>query len=531
MKKNRYLTKSINEEEKTILLKELYRSGNILECKKELYALTLHFSKLSENLKNLLITFFLVFRDFENAYKFLGPELDQDAFATCSEEQLKRQILIAHFKLETGSHLKGASIMKKIMDACIKRKNLSETAIVNVLNFVFNILSHTYNTEIEVRYKDFLKLEAIFPDLFNDSTKHRILLYQIYYAKAFSNVEKRQYYLDKLLEIANDTNSPIVVRENSFDLWYSIKTYFNLLTIEEHLHYVRTNSVDNCNDLSRTIRLYYYITAFLHFNKKEEAKKLLTEFCIPKDKPAIVLSFLYFKSLLTPEELTFDEAVFLKLSPYHSIDAHFLGNFKFTNYYPFPVQLELMPSQKNVGENCFYLCKNTISKVHYRSFIFEKDIVDLYSGLIYKNGEVVCLLSSLRVKVLKLIIGSSYYGIHVDFLIEEMLSGSKIFPNSAILRINNLVMELKKLGFKIHRKHNFYYFNFKDNNYSIIFPENHQTKLPLEYLKKSHDVINIKNISQTLNIKRSTASKYLAEWKSLNLLQPIPGERGEYIFK
>ncbi len=193
-----------------------------------------------------------------------------------------------------------------------------------------------------------------------------------------------------------------------------------------------------------------------------------------------------------------------------------------------PLKKEITLNKLN--HDCWLVTPEGITLKNYFEIDSHSKTIDFCSGIIFEKNQVMKILTDLRVKLVRIIYECGESGAHQSHLIEALFGGTYYFHKSPKLRLKNLIAELKKIGIFISIKNNMYFYNFAKNTFNAIFPCNQSFLGPLIYLLKENKSINRKIISNKLNIKPSTASLYLKQWKERELIQKDESAKyGEFI--
>lgn len=248
---------------------------------------------------------------------------------------------------------------------------------------------------------------------------------------------------------------------------------------------------------------------------------------------------LYIMTQLGYSKIDISEIVFLNCSPLKSVYSYFLGNRAYQDYrgWLFPVikKLQVLAPHSRPS-NCWVIGSKTFKHTSYFNLNLKSydQLIDLVSGVVISNKTKTLILTETKQKFLSLIIASGKFGIHITSLIDQMYDGEFIYINSAVLRMKNMLIELRKLGFPIIRENNYLRYDFENNYYSIIISVFHKNFTPFVFIANTFKQNNLvfldrKNLSQALSIQPSTASKYIRTWKDKGFIySDISCKNGQY---
>jgi len=129
------------------------------------------------------------------------------------------------------------------------------------------------------------------------------------------------------------------------------------------------------------------------------------------------------------------------------------------------------------------------------------------------------------------IIASGSQGASEVLLSERLYGDERIALLSAVERAQNIVTQLKKLGFPIIRKKRRLYFDFAKSRERILLPKDHRYQGELEFLRSQRvTTLDRMTVCRVLKVSRRTSSLYLKEWKANRQIEPSGRRYGEYVF-
>lgn len=251
-----------------------------------------------------------------------------------------------------------------------------------------------------------------------------------------------------------------------------------------------------CDDEEANRVLYYTLgEIYKKTGKNEEAiqyfrRSLIQEYNHPK----------------TTNIYTFEELVNLKdpsLTPEEILAAHC-----------HPLKIKKTTTLK------FFVLKNRTLTEHQDSkdIYLEDNYIDLHTGKISLNKKSH-ILSELQNRLCHLVISSGAVGIHISQLEWELFE--TIFPNYEVglKRIENLLINLKKLGIKFNRNEQILSHAIDPD---IIYVIPHKTNVSgLLSLLPFEDEFKRTDVEKALEIKTTMASLYLKKWLSENKIEKI----------
>ncbi|MBK7891647.1 MAG: hypothetical protein IPJ84_12660 [Bdellovibrionales bacterium] len=243
---------------------------------------------------------------------------------------------------------------------------------------------------------------------------------------------------------------------------------------------------------------------------------------------------LFLRKFYLEQRLTLPEAVSLHCFPGFNDYSSFLGNrfgsaeFRLPDVFfaQLPGLRELSPS---VESDVWLIADGELlSGVELKETRL-RPTLDLRSGAWLKNGRRR-FLGRARSLALMTIIGSGSQGASEVLLAERLYQDERITLLSAIERAQNLVTQLKRLGFSIVRKKRRLYFDFAKSRERIFFPKDHRYQGELEFLRSQRvTTLDRMTVCRVLKVSKRTSSLYIKEWKTKHLIEPSGRRYGEYI--
>jgi len=195
--------------------------------------------------------------------------------------------------------------------------------------------------------------------------------------------------------------------------------------------------------------------------------------------------------------------------------------------YPLP-QLFLERYQQKFPNNkndCWVISK-TIQAKSYEEFspnlaamAGKAAIIDLYSGIVFKEGKLCEVLSETKLRAIAAIMASGALGCSKWTLMDLVYREGPFDQLLLEDRIKNLLSQIKASGIKIKRKKNFYYFQDYEK-FQIILPMGVATLRPYLFLASMHPIFNRQDIEELFSIHRATANRWLKEWREQDLIVP-----------
>lgn len=498
-------------------IRGFYSSGDFEMTRSLLAQCLKKYDLLADNEKSFVAGMFMNLNESDKTLSLIKEEISLENLSDESEESLKRQVYLAQIKIKMHSINVGARILNNVLSVVEKRiENFSTAALQAICN---NAAS---NLRILGDDETILRIEKYYP--YPETLELRDYLFRI-------EVFRAKISLGKTLEQDIDENLQKMFQDAPQS---KILTYI----IAMHKFEIKMSSgsltLDDCNCIEEKLTqanplpthqaYFYYLIGYAKFLSMDIAAALpffqkalsLSQSLIEKH------SIIFWLNKIAPETIPLVEQVLLKCSPYNSIESYLSGN-RYTSICPSDLPRYLLESAKNSispeKHDCWVISKNEITLKNYLKIEDLNTKLDLYSGILIENGQVSKILTSLRAKLIRIIYGSGSLGAHVSYLIDVIFDGTYYFYESPHLRLKNLIAEITKLGISIIRNKNTYFYDFEKNNFNVIFPCDHSFLGPLIYLTRSHQSINRKIIEIKLNIKPSTASSYLKQWREKGLVK------------
>lgn len=156
--------------------------------------------------------------------------------------------------------------------------------------------------------------------------------------------------------------------------------------------------------------------------------------------------------------------------------------------------------------------------------------LDLRSGAWLKSGRRR-FLGRTRSVALMTIVASGAKGANELLLSERLYRHERISLSNAVERAQNVVTQLKRLGFPIVRNKRRFYFDFKKSRDRILLPIDHCYKGEIAFLRTlGASTLDRKTVCRVLNVSLRASSLYIKEWKMQRLIASSGNRHGEYIF-
>ena len=142
--------------------------------------------------------------------------------------------------------------------------------------------------------------------------------------------------------------------------------------------------------------------------------------------------------------------------------------------------------------------------------------IDLVSGVIY-DRRTNQTLTNLKTKCLLALASSAHLGLSDWALIDYIYSEEWHVPQSMMIRLNDLVKQLRLQGFKITRRKN-QFFWIPSPKLCILMPVNHVVQDVSHHLKCVMNSFTRLDIERLYGITPPTAKQSLKEWTSKKLI-------------
>lgn len=498
-------------------IRSFYTSGDFEKTKALLAQSLKKYDLLADNEKSFVIGMFLNLNESDKALSLVKEEISLENLRDETEESLKRQLYLAQIKIKIRSVNVGIRIINNILSVVEKRiENFSTTTLQTICNIAASNLRVLGDNET------ILRIEKYYP--YPEILEIRDYMFRIEVLRANISLGKilEQDFDANLRKLFQDAPQSkiltylVVIHEFDIKMSLGSLTMDDCSSIEEKL--------THANPLPTHQASHYYLIGYAHFFSKDSATALLYFQKALSISQSLTEkhSILFWLNKIGAKNIPFAEQVLLKCSPYNSIESYLSGN-RYANNYSCQLPPYLTEYAKHSPSpekhDCWVIYNNEFSLTNYLQIEDQSTNLDLYSGVLIENGQVSKILTSLRVKLIRIIYGSGSLGAHVSYLIDIIFDGTYCFYESPHLRLKNLIAEITKLGISIIRHKNTYYYDFENNNFNVIFPCDHSFLGPLIFITKSHHSINRKIIETKLNIKPSTASAYLKKWREKGLIK------------
>lgn len=148
----------------------------------------------------------------------------------------------------------------------------------------------------------------------------------------------------------------------------------------------------------------------------------------------------------------------------------------------------------------------------------------------WKKSHRQHFLGRIRSLALMTIAASGSFGASEVLLAERLYEEERIALSSAIDRAQNVVTQLKRMGFPILRRNRRFFFDFAKNSDRILLPRDHVYQGELAFLRSQTQSFDRALVCRHLHVSKRTASLYICDWKMRDLIAPSGSRYGEYIF-
>lgn len=494
----------------------------------------MRFKKLNQKSKTYALTMLTQLKDDEKVLFLAHEELRDEYLEYCDIEILKQQAILAQVKLKNCSEKKSLAISLKILNVVRKRNDLTHADkkfILSIICNVFRILNEN-------------KLIQETTQILNPTKPYNHLDFYVKTAEIISRLNSN-FFKTGLL---GDQSELINLYEDIADKSEILKYTFKLHIISFYWQYNKESNESfeylkkNRKFAMTTHRSWHdLMLVMFYLNEKQYKKSLILtrqSYKVSNSLPEKIMCLFILNHLGDPN-IELSELIFLNCCPIKSVYSYLMGNRYHLDYqdWLFPVMKKfLVLSPKENIQNCWLITRDSITHTSYNKIVINDNskILDLASGIIRTKDHKTVILTETKIKILSTIISSGHIGIHATSLIDLVYDGEFAFIESAMLRIKNMIVELRKLGFPISRINNHFKYDFTKNSYNIILSVYHKNFSPIIFIEKlfyqeRKIFIDRKNLSLTLSIKPSTASKYLKTWKDSGLIYTdISCKNGQY---
>lgn len=508
-------------------IRALYSAGNFEEAKSNLMLLQKNYPQLNEEEQSFVIGMLINFGEYEAARIHLNHECDNTNNHVGTEFHIKKLLYYSQLKIEEQSIASAKKLFSKIIQFLKENNGIIKSSSQN------RILSHLVsNLRTIGDYQTIIDLEDLYlysrpMEVIDCFMRIEVLRAQIYYTHSFTKDHIAEIeYLKKAHPDAKTYSAVLRLHEMDIKLNFMELTFEELKEFE-YFFLQASLPPTHSRHAYRLLGQAYYLQS--NHNKACEYLQKALESC---DSIYLKQAVLFWLNKITPTLISSCEHVLMKCAPTFAQESFLSGN-RFAENLPVgtPLFYRLL-KENSIPESfdCWVISRTDVKVYEYDELHIEGKHLDLKAGL-YFHGKHKIILTDLRVQLLRLIISFGKEGAHQSFLIDAVFEGTYYYYESAKLRIKNLIVELNKLGMKIKRKSNRYFFDFDKNAFPIIFPLNHNYNGPIAYLKKSETSISRLVIEKKLNVKPSTASLYLKKWKDDGLIIKEDHQKyGEFSF-
>jgi tetratricopeptide (TPR) repeat protein len=515
-------------------LLKLYYEGQFDLLKIELAKSLTKYKRQSEESKSFLVGLLININENERALRYLEKELSYEQLLNAHEELILRQAYLGSIKAFFNSFDVAIRIFKKI-NLVLKDKNkLSDKTLKKILILMSGQL---YFMEF---YKEVADLKSLYPHKESKNENSSIFEFLFELNQICSRTYINQNKIEDTLSFFSELSLSVPNFEDKERTNFLIFFHQSLLKLNYKIQ--DNNFLDKANlyidqnlvPASDLAYIYFMMGMNEFFQKNNDRAKIYLhkalEFSsINTDR----LLFYFWLEQIDPKELDPLQKVFIRCASFRSTPSFLMGNRfeKSLSYhhdvYDFAREVELSHNDS------WMISNNNIIDCSYSNYEINENLLDLKAGIVIKNKNVTYILSQIRAKCLRVIISHGKEGVNISTLVDALFDEQVYYYHSALLRVKNLLVELKKLGFKLRRVNNIIYYQFEKNNFHILFPKNHEHIGVFCYIKKiSPNLINSTILQDVLNIKSAQASLLIKAWKEAELIEPIRnGKYGHYLAK
>lgn len=491
---------------------EKYLAGEYDLALKECISHTKKINSLDQSEKNFLIGMFLNLNQINKALLFINDHFHtRNNFSNLVD--VKSQTHLANIKIRILSE----ESAKKIADEVLKyisKLDDQDSQVKGILNSLLGIAQVCDDIPLAKRVLNVWKRPALIED---NNIYDCFLSFDAQKISNEENANKLNHDFHSLIPKLLKENKTL----NEIAYVYTIDSLiidgnFNELVLKSYLDQIEALSPTHVSWHTRILGIYYSKFDLELSFKYLKTSINNTEMC------SEAIETLYYLEKFHPNHVSIEDKIFLRCSPQKSKVSRNLGS-------------EFDYFKSNFQSNkCWKINskKNEITLEKYDEIVPENNYLDLYSGIFYTNQNKKVLLSDIRTKILIILIGCSNFGAHKVLLTDLLFEGQVYYYNSAKLRVKNLIHQLNKLGFKITRKDNKYYFDFNAIDFDILIPANLEKRDILDYIKKESNIISRKTLISLFSMKPSTADAHLKHWADHKIIEKSPNLKyGNYIIK
>lgn len=456
---------------------------------------------------------------------YLSKELDESQLLKANYEQTLHQVLLARFLSFHGATISPIRIANKVIQNKLSNNNFSGEELSKLYYQIAVVYFELYSArgieELYIRYS--FKNKNI--------NEFSLFLKLIYYQSQISSGKKKyNHAMENKFRLISKTNSLSPLIE------YSIKhfTVCNLIysptpdfkkTLKQLETLSRNAPASFITDLKLLKKKIY-----INLNKKQKQ-----HLDIEKNGKNLyhMIENLFLDKFYYNQKLQLADEVMLHCYPTFNEYSFLLGNRFYSKNFKlsknFLLHLNFIESFRDKSMTDHWLIDNNSITNSQNTFGEEKlNILNLATGLYVNSKGKVTFLGEKKSTALMIIISTGSFGASDFLLAERVYAEENISQKTACQRIQDLITQLKKIGFPLLRSNRKIYFIFDENINKVLIPKTFFYVGELGHIQHQSMSVNKLLIQKTLRISPRASSYKIKEWKSAQLLKASNKKKGEY---
>lgn len=458
--------------------------------------------------------------------RYLDPELGEEELRRSDADALLHQALLSRILAEAGAIETPLRVADRVLRICAqKRQSVPEAMAVQALYHLAATYLETYSLE----GMDALSAEIESRDLRVPELLRHLSLVRLQF-RIFSGRQRYSPALEKELDAMSGPGA-----SEGFRAGVAYHRLLNRFLGKAHppaalLEQTRSAAPPAPEALRVPYRLLE-AKLLISLGRLQEADALLA---IAPDSLYYRMEALFLRWHCLGRTISLSEKVFLHCFPGLNEYSSLLGNRgPSASIALSDAFLDQLPTLRPLAEqepsgDCWLIAEGGLRCEEYTRVPRPAEILDLCAESYFLKGRRVSL-GTLKSRALIAIVSSGSHGVDELQLADRLYSRERISPASARLRAQNLVTQLKSLGFPVRRDAGRFYFELQNAAYPILFPRNHDPDGELRLL--GEDPIHTQGICRVLGVSRRSASVYLKRWLAQGMLKRDPRRYGNYLFR
>lgn len=462
-----------------------------------------------------------------DAHRLLKPELGSRELLRADGETLLHQALLARLLVMGGASIVPLRIADGVLGACESAATLSADLKADIYYQLAAVFLEAFSVD------GMSRLYAAFMSLPVGQRGERSLYFRLLYLQ-FEVFSGRRLYDDKLerefQELKMATLPPVLLATIEYHIL--LNQFLAGRRSSRALLRIAKAAQINAPQALQVFYSHLVCKICLSLGLKTDASSALSA----GDRPFYLeMENLFLRKFYLEQRLTLPETVSLHCFPGLNDYSTFLGNrfglaqFQLPDvfYSQLPGLRELQPA---VDSDAWLIADRELLSRDDGEEARLRPTLDLRSGAWLKGGRRR-FLGRVRSVALMAIIASGSQGASEVLLSERLYGDERIALLSAVERAQNIVTQLKKLGFPIIRKKRRLYFDFAKSRERILLPKDHRYQGELAFLRSQRVMtLDRMTVCRVLKVSRRTSSLYLKEWKANRQIEPSGRRYGEYVF-